>query len=1672
MPDSKENLVNLIDYVRHMAEIGDKPIFAIKEYKSLAYRESELRNRIGISHDLNDEDGAIWLKIDRLTRTDPPQLPESLLNWLKISRDPLKAPTVNAVHTETIPKEEADKLVKIGTLLSEDVQKALRYAESLELCDAIFRLERLPEIKQSIDDYIQGPWLAWQQTEVPRRETIAIYDALFGIDQTIQTEGTEQPLEIVWGVGVTRWRVGGYEIDHPLIEQLVELHVDTVSGAITIRPRSTEPQVALKPYMALENPGADLVLQFSTNFFINPTENQEFSPYQSDSFESILRHAATHLDTTGVYLPDIISDLTNRDVPDPTTTLTVSDSWAIYVRRRSDNFFISDLNKLKQAVNESEQLPGPADRLVVEPTDTGGYVPTIINIGRESIVGFHTGVGGSSGGGSITSVETSVDSVTNEDFFFPKPFNDEQVSIIKRLCKADGVVVQGPPGTGKTHTIANIICHYLATGRRVLVTSKGEAALSVLRDHIPEGIRELVISLLTNEREGLKQLERAVSVLANMTTQINPFALEQDIHSRQQKILKLQNKMNTLNAEIQQWADKHLKPVGKSKDKNGYLPMELAEKLIKEREQHSWFPDTIKPNAKPLFTEEDIAEVITARKNVAIDLPYIDIELPSPNDLPDSARIGAIHEDLANARRLELDANTNHVPMLSFTNENALGRAETLLHSIEKVLTSHQLLKERPWLSYFFKTWLSKGVNADETRLFVDILEPLNSIVAKRTELVMKAIEIPTAALTDHKVVEAIDKAAAGNRPFWLLPFGKAIARGLFDQIKIAARKPSSEEEWKQISEYVQWRNNIQSFVAKWASLSAEYGLPELIDQGDTTGRWLDRLDRDIKQMRSVITDEAQLIRSEIPILFPYGLEAENVLLLSDNTESAIKIIKQNLSRYRLNASRKHITELASRLDGSGELVTSKIRVFITQAVGNPDNELPAITDSWQGLIQELNRVIGLRSHLELIASVSNAVKESGAIKWAERLRTDPVVGIDDPWTPSTWRKSWDWARLNSYLHEIDGRVRIRALTDELTRADNELKKVFAEVVKLRTHLGLKKNITERVASALVMFTSAIRSIGKGTGVRARRFRRNAKDAMERSYSAVPCWIMPTWRVSESLPPVLGSFDLVIVDEASQSDIAALPTILRASKVLVVGDDKQVSPTAAFIEERKILQLQHNYLQGQPFSAAVLPGSSLYSLAQAMFPGDRVLLREHFRCVEPIIRFCFQFYNEPLIPLRVPNAKERLDPPLIDIYVPHGQKDRRQINVAEAEAIVEEIDTIVKDATYSDRTIGVVSLIGAKQAHYVQSLLLERIGDAAFMRHQIACGDSATFQGKERDIMFISMVDSPQSKSAKTSIVFQQRFNVALSRARDRQYLVRSVTEEMLNPEDLKAKVIQHFKSPMLNQPSDIREQIELCDSDFERDVYTRLTNLGYKVIPQVHVGLYSIDLVVEGVDDRRLAIELDGDKYHGPERWADDLSRQRVLERVGWRFWRCWGSSFTLDPDGCMDDLVSTLTLMEISPIGAMTSPVVYTEHRVVTRPNELEQGAEEHQTAMLVAEAVNSLSMGNLADIETSQANKTGQGQEVPRGTEEQDEELFIQPGDRVLISYNDEPERQYTFSLSRRSHDPDHFIINAEKPLAQALMGYSEEDEVDIPAGGETRKVTILKVERPEAAVAIAN
>jgi very-short-patch-repair endonuclease len=513
----------------------------------------------------------------------------------------------------------------------------------------------------------------------------------------------------------------------------------------------------------------------------------------------------------------------------------------------------------------------------------------------------------------------------------------------------------------------------------------------------------------------------------------------------------------------------------------------------------------------------------------------------------------------------------------------------------------------------------------------------------------------------------------------------------------------------------------------------------------------------------------------------------------------------------------------------------------------------------------------------------------------------------------------------------------------------------------------------------------------------------------------------------------------------------------------VVGDDKQVSPSDVARKETDILYLRDKHLKALPYGHLFLPGSSIYDLCNTVFATDVIRLREHFRCVEPIIQFSNkQFYEGELRPIRIPKPSERLDPPLIDIYVPGGYREgSSKINKPEARAIVAEIARITSDKRFDKRSIGVVSLLGFEQAQHIQNLLLSELGEDKILDHKIQCGDAKFFQGKEADIVMISMVAAGRIQ-AQTGRIYEQRFNVAASRARDRLYVFRSFERADITESDLRARLVDHFTNPSLQGCEEIKELRDLCESDFERDVFDELTGRGYRVRPQVHVGNYRIDLVVEGLDDARLAVELDGDKYHGIERWLEDISRQRTLERMGWIFWRCWGSNYISEKDECLNDLIAKLDTLKIDSIGLKTKELCgVSEHRTFGEfdteilDDEVEPEAVEEPDEEIIAQPEPIFEDGDEPIKESPEPVAENL---VENGHQS---ESYVQINDTVTYSFIDNPDELKMVQIVRGQGSVSEGIICHTSPIAQTLLGAFLNEQVTefLPTGA--RELTVIDI-----------
>jgi very-short-patch-repair endonuclease len=1482
-------------------------------------------------------------------------------------------------------------------------------------------LEDRPQITSTAESYFSSTWLPWAEAERPKRKSIALYHKLFEIAQFAELGGAEQPIEIVWGMGLTRWIRDGLEIDLPLLERLAEIEIDERAGGdIRIRPRSALASANLRPYDELKIASAALVLDEARRTIAAVDPEDGVSPFLRETFEPTLRMCQSRLDADGRYLPDHEKLDPASPIPTAAPHLCVSDRWVLFVRRRSDNFLLNDIANLKKSVESAgDEIPEPAKTLVTGPSMKADkpWRPLGTGLGEKIYID-----------------ENSVTDAPLGDLFFPKPFNDEQIEIVRRLERSDGVVVQGPPGTGKTHTISNIICHYMATGRRVLVVSHGEPALAVLRGQLPEEVRDLAISITTPEREGFKQLETAIRLLQSIVESLKPSEQGRLIEDLERSIIHMRQRIATIDAEIEKIAQAHLSIVPGV----GLKPVDLGKSVAQSRERFAWFTD--RPNrfsSDVDFGEIDISTLRKARVTLGKRIEHIKAVLPSTSDLPDGAKLAHWHENLIRAEDFANFANQDRSLSIRLTSAESLHHADRALKALETLVTVRNHIEKLGWLQELAGLALFGDPEHAILVTLTSFTSDASKLLEEHTRYLRRPVDFPESFVHSSETVTIITRLAKGEQVFGLFSFKEKGHRSAIESIRIGGRAPKDASDWAHVRDHLDWRDRILTTDRRWRALAVEIGAP----QADLTSpRTLSQL---LNRLRAVTVDVCTAfgaLKESLPRI-AYGTDQPASLWSSaQRLASARDVVHSAVGAARLSAAKAEIKRINDLFtDASGPLGTLA-REFLRDAVGRRRIESAGVERAWDVVRASLDDLAQHDPQFQVVRELSKRIEAAGAPNWAKRILHEAAHEYDDPVTQHYWKEAWDCAAAEAFLQRIGQRDHLHRLSEERIQLDQTIAKTFERLVRERTFYALGHSMTGPVRSALMMFATALRRIGKGTGKGAVRHRRDARSAMSQCYSAIPCWIMPSWRVAEQLPGELGSFDLVIMDESSPSDIKEVTTLLRGKKVLVVGDDKQVSPTAAFIEDAKIERLARGFLQNQPFKTLLLPGASLYDLAKVMFPDKFLMLREHFRCVEPIIRFSMQFYPEPLIPLRVPTPQERIDPPLIDIYLSDGRRTGDKINLREAQVIVEEVRRLIEDPSLARiegldrwRSIGVISLIGAKQAAMINRMLLEELGEEIMLRHRIACGDSATFQGNERDVVFISMVADPDSKQAQTAAHFEQRFNVALSRARDRVVLVRSVREEELNPNDLKAKVIRHFREPMLEAVPPTGDLMAMCESDFERDILNRLVSRGYRVRPQVGALGYRIDLVVEGAGDRRLAVECDGDKYHGPERWADDMRRQRVLERVGWRFWRCWASSFAIDPDGCMADLFATLERLHVHPLGDSDGSTQYAEHR----------------TAPPLDAAVDS---AQLTDIDFIEETKGLEGKALNG----------IRPGDRVVIRYLDD-NKTATFTLSSERNDPINGLLSVTSPLGQQLLGLVEEDETEFEIDGHMRRVLIVRAER---------
>ncbi|MGQ0506548.1 MAG: AAA domain-containing protein, partial [Myxococcaceae bacterium] len=375
-------------------------------------------------------------------------------------------------------------------------------------------------------------------------------------------------------------------------------------------------------------------------------------------------------------------------------------------------------------------------------------------------------------------------------------------------------------------------------------------------------------------------------------------------------------------------------------------------------------------------------------------------------------------------------------------------------------------------------------------------------------------------------------------------------------------------------------------------------------------------------------------------------------------------------------------------------------------------------------------------------------------------------------------------------------------------------------------------------------------------------------------------------------------------------------------RVVVVGDDEQVSPSAIGEGALDVRELQREWLDGFPDQDLFDGRASAYEIARRSFPGGLIRLTEHFRCVPDIIRFSNALcYDGEIKPLREA-ASGHVFPAVVAHQVLGGERGAgSKVNRVEALEVASLVVAVTEEPAYKGLELGVISLLGGEQAKEIDSLLQRFLDPATYHARRLVCGTAPHFQGDERDVMFVSLVDSGADKGPLRLVErddLKKRYNVAVSRARDQLWVVHSLNPDKdLKADDLRRKLIEHAINP-LNTP---HEETAATSSALAEEIRRRLTESGYFVESDLDVGAYHVHLVVTGASGR-VAIQCAGEQRSLTD-LDSELSQEAVLARLGWSFIRLPGSSYYRDPDGELLRLMQRLEERGIKAGSAGDAPL-----------------------------------------------------------------------------------------------------------------------------------------------------
>jgi very-short-patch-repair endonuclease len=1333
-------------------------------------------------------------------------------------------------------------------------------------------------------------WSAWAKQEQITLAAADVFARLYELHGALQRDPDQ--FELLLGAGMLSWSHDNLEVFHPLLTRPLSLIFRPEVPEFMIVEASPKTNFCSAIFNGLSDIDGALIGKIGAE-----VDELGLHPLGTTTTPSFLRSVPPRLSREGKYVE-------TGAAAAPTQLPVVTNSPVIFLQKRTSG--------LARAIAS-----------VVRAVETGGVIPyPLLDVIGAPLIEEITSDSPDSPTISIP------DANADDEILFTKPGNPEQLQIARALAKENGVLVQGPPGTGKTHTIANLMGHLLAEGKTVLVTSQTSKALKVVKEKVVPELQSLCVSVIDSSEDDAA-LKASIDGIVERIGFVDEGRLERDILRLNNKRQELIKQLETLKHQLRSARlDEYLDIIV---DGTPTQPRTAAKEVAEGVGRHDWIPSPVAPGAPLPLSVGELTRLYTSNIEITRkDETAIGAVLPDLTDFIDPDAFENLVDEIRQLEASELDLGTKFWDAPTAEDVSS----DSLEPVFEEVRGAVDVVGQMPpWSSKLVEVGLLghqlamwDGLVAEIEQLVIDFA-PAKELIVTYSPQISNKLEPEKIAKVYKEIAKEIERT--GRVPGFLSRLTHKDWDVALDDSKInESARPRSREHFEALAEAAAITHRRLTLVRRWKNLVEAIGGPS-IDAPDAEEASL----RYVRLLRSGLGWSETKWLPALGNLQACGLNWEAVL-----TESAFRHADHGEFARIREITTSFLPEIIAAERNRRRLAELKAEHenLLTNARGWPKSELAV---AMIASITLLNAGEFRRCHAEItrLGVLSRAAHDRRELLerldalapgWADVIR-HRAGSHGEGTLPGEPRAAWRW-RL--FQDELDRRsaVSLPALGQQIEETRREITQTTIDLVDRKAWLFQKKRLTHKERAALFGFAAAKRMYGRGTGKKAARLLAEQRRTMSEARSAVPVWIMSIAKAVEVFDPETSRFDVVIIDEASQSDVTSLVALYLGKKVLVVGDDEQVSPADIGQTVEGVQQLIDAFLYDVPNGKLFTGELSLYDIAKWSF-GGAITLLEHFRSVPDIIRFSNALsYQGKIKPLREITA----DIPAPSV-VEHRIDAHRvgDVNELEAKTIVALVKSCIEQEEYAETpttrlaSMGVVSFLGDHQARYIEQLLYRVVDPDEIARRRIVVGNASQFQGDERDVMFLSMVYTGNLDGGPLPLmqqrIYKQRINVAASRARNQMWVVHSLNPSTdLKVGDLRRLLIEHAQDPKAT----LREGTEAlarAESEFEVAVIKRLSMAGYHLRTQYPVGSYRIDIVVIGANAERLAVECDGARYHGSSELDHDMQRQADLERLGWRFVRIRGTDFYRDPDAAMQPVFERLASLGIEPLQQMDSSV-----------------------------------------------------------------------------------------------------------------------------------------------------